>query len=190
MIERLTLESLKSLADQVLPAVFGDKIVAKINKQDENDEAPCLDIGAPDQDAMIQVFCEHEKFLVTYGVVITGCRTMPNGDPGYPDDYDVIEADMFGKEKKAIQLLVSRLPSIFNVRGCERDDVEKRASDLGEEIFGNGMCPNEGNAISLVVQLLIGWTLDTTIENWDWDRIHEEEKDFAPQNPAGSDTEM
>jgi hypothetical protein len=31
------------------------------------------------------------SFLVFRGVTIPGQRTMPNGDPGYPDDYDVVE---------------------------------------------------------------------------------------------------
>jgi hypothetical protein len=28
---------------------------------------------------------------VSYTACVQGCRTMPNGDPGYPDDYDVVD---------------------------------------------------------------------------------------------------
>lgn len=34
-------------------------------------------------------------FQVYAGVTIPGRRTMPNGDPGYPDDYDLIEIGKF-----------------------------------------------------------------------------------------------
>lgn len=34
-------------------------------------------------------------FQVYRGVVIPGTRTMPNGDPGYPDDYDIVEIGTF-----------------------------------------------------------------------------------------------
>ncbi len=30
----------------------------------------------------------HNGFIVERGITIPGCHTMPNGDPGYPDDFD------------------------------------------------------------------------------------------------------
>lgn len=42
-------------------------------------------------------------FLVCAGVTIPGCRTMPNGDPGYPDDYDTVEVGQFGALLNALE---------------------------------------------------------------------------------------
>lgn len=43
---------------------------------------------------------------VDAGVTIPGCHTMPNGDPGYPDDYDWVEQGRYQYARQAVMAVV------------------------------------------------------------------------------------
>jgi len=181
----MTLESLKSLADNVLLDIFGTTIVAKI-KIDHDENEPCLCVGMPGLGDDIRVFMQDGKFIVTYDVIIPGCRTMPNGDPGYPDDYDVIEADPHDAEKKGVKAV---LTDLFNYLGIvDPTALRRRQESTTAKLFGDGLCRNEAEAMRLVVKLLIDNKMAALIEDWDCSRMEAEED--VPPNPAGPDTEM
>ena len=54
---------------------------------------------------------------VSYTACVPGCRTMPNGDPGYPDDYDVVDV----------------LPPSFVTHGIAQDHTHARSPGAAVE---------------------------------------------------------
>lgn len=53
----------------------------------------------------------------SYTACAPGCRTMPNGDPGYPDDYDVVDV----------------LPPSFVTHGIAQDHTHARSPGAAVE---------------------------------------------------------
>lgn len=72
-------------------------------------------------DEWIDIYPQLVGDAVGWGVWYTacspGCRTMPNGDPGYPDDYEVVDL----------------LTPSFTTRGINKDHTHARAPGAAVE---------------------------------------------------------
>jgi hypothetical protein len=68
---------------------------------------------------------EYAGYAVTAEQYVPGCRTMPNGDPGYPDDVDVVNLGSYDSYMSAI---VGMAKEVFaeNLRAT----LEREAEDM------------------------------------------------------------
>ena len=83
----------------------------------------------------LTIFIDEEHIHVGELVVIPGVHSMPNGDPGYPDETDQVDRGSFTFDKKndAINRAIAILAiSMFNYHG-EVESVEAYAEELAEE---------------------------------------------------------
>lgn len=109
------------LQDLAKAITFFSDIIAPALTVEFNEE---LSLDVPE--AGVQVFIEDDTILVGTAVTIPGCRTMPNGDPGYPDDYDFIEKGSFTLDKKneAIDCIVGLIAVNLNNERAEAAAME------------------------------------------------------------------
>ena len=112
------LEPVKDFCQQLLDSVAGLSSTTEMVIHDDDSCDPMLVI-----DGHIQVVaCEEvynkgingvtkmPGYVIGYENLIPGCRTLPNGDPGYPDETDFVEEssqfDAFRAAADAVHLLL------------------------------------------------------------------------------------
>jgi len=142
------LDEVEKIARKLLDAMgFTDKIEVRSPDADETHCDPLLGIGAfyvSVQNVPVKALAGHRlaaRYHISHEVTIPGCHSLPNGDPGYPDDSDLVD-DLIDIEKaenaaaRAVAFNIShQIDHILQMWDEDKmaKEMEKEWENMGEE---------------------------------------------------------
>jgi len=118
-----------TIANRIAKRLLGEDYQFKLHSADyDDDELLCERIP-------LSIFHQDKKYILMGITTIPGCHTMPNGDPGYPDDVDIFDISQHDTFIGALQALFQQY---FNdaVNNTFRDELESLAYEAEPDFWG------------------------------------------------------
>jgi hypothetical protein len=178
-----TLENLAKACNQFLPQIFPTTLVSAVKKDElaEHYVAVLCRADEPFDNGQFQVYLKEIEvdtiggmvkktvFTMTKGVVLRGCHTLPNGDPGYPDDYDVVDVVPNQREKEIVDRVFERL----EIEHVKLDDINEET--IAKTLFGDDYFHSINSVLNFIAQEMLYNQIEGVLENWSYALDMEEE---------------